>query len=95
MLTNLRSHWSHGRWTDGGGGGVEAIRTKEQWVKANPNTTLETAVAAARVKQDLMPDLHAGGLVDRIGVDHIFPTLPTAVAAFCAEQHVVRPPAAT
>jgi len=67
VLTNLRSHWSHGRWTDGGGGGVEAIRTKEQWVKANPNTTLETAVAAARVKQDLM---HAAAtkIADRLDI---------------------------
>lgn len=38
--------------------------------------------AMARVKQDLRAALAAAGLVDRIGEDRIFPTLPTAVAAF-------------
>ncbi|HEX6360346.1 sulfate permease [Actinophytocola sp.] len=38
--------------------------------------------AMARVKQDLRDQLATSGLVDRIGDDHIFPTLPTAVAAF-------------
>ncbi|MBM2616305.1 sulfate permease [Actinoplanes sp. LDG1-06] len=38
--------------------------------------------ALARVKQDLLVDLEAFGLVDRIGADRIFPTLPTAVAAY-------------
>jgi high affinity sulfate transporter 1 len=40
--------------------------------------------ALARVKQDLMQDLDASGLRERIGDDRIFPTLPTAVAAFRA-----------
>ncbi|ULP36758.1 SulP family inorganic anion transporter [Mycolicibacterium rufum] len=38
--------------------------------------------AMARVKQDLRVDLEAAGLVDRIGEQRIFPTLPTAVDAF-------------
>lgn len=38
--------------------------------------------ALARVKQDLLADLRAYGLVDSVGTDHIFPTLPTAVAAY-------------
>nr|WP_307818460.1 sulfate permease [Streptomyces sp. MBT62] len=38
--------------------------------------------ALARVKQDLRVDLEAYGLVDSVGEDHIFPTLPTAVAAY-------------
>ncbi|MEV0742663.1 sulfate permease [Streptomyces sp. NPDC050549] len=38
--------------------------------------------ALARVKQDLLDDLEAYGLVDSVGEDHIFPTLPTAVAAY-------------
>jgi SulP family sulfate permease len=38
--------------------------------------------ALARVKQDLLVDLKASGLADRVGADHIFPTLPTAVAAY-------------
>ncbi len=36
----------------------------------------------ARVKQDLRDDLLAAGLIDRVGEDRIFPTLPTAVEAF-------------
>ncbi|MFA1542882.1 sulfate permease [Actinomadura monticuli] len=38
--------------------------------------------ALARVKQDLLDDLRAFGLADAIGADRLFPTLPTAVAAF-------------
>ncbi|MGS2809106.1 SulP family inorganic anion transporter [Nocardia sp. MW-W600-9] len=38
--------------------------------------------AMARVKQDLRDDLDASGLTERIGTDRLFPTLPTAVAAF-------------
>ncbi|GAB2922698.1 SulP family inorganic anion transporter [Streptomyces heilongjiangensis] len=38
--------------------------------------------ALARVKQDLMNDLRAYGLTESVGADRIFPTLPTAVAAY-------------
>lgn len=38
--------------------------------------------ALARVKQDLLDDLAAYGLVDSVGENLIFPTLPTAVAAY-------------
>jgi MFS superfamily sulfate permease-like transporter len=38
--------------------------------------------ALARLKQDLRSDLAPSGLVERIGEDHVFPTLPTALAAF-------------
>lgn len=38
--------------------------------------------ALARVKQDLRDDLVAAGLVDKVGDDRIFPTLPTAVNAY-------------
>jgi sulfate permease, SulP family len=38
----------------------------------------------ARVKQDLRWQLAAAGLVGRIGEERIFPTLPTAVAAYVA-----------
>ncbi|MFF4486421.1 SulP family inorganic anion transporter [Streptomyces sp. NPDC001544] len=38
--------------------------------------------ALARVKQDLLDDLDAYGLTDSVGTDRIFPTLPTAVAAY-------------
>ncbi|MGW2380075.1 SulP family inorganic anion transporter [Streptomyces sp. NPDC001658] len=40
--------------------------------------------ALARVKQDLRDDLKAYGLVDSVGADLVFPTLPTAVAAYRA-----------
>jgi sulfate permease, SulP family len=38
--------------------------------------------AMARVKQELHDDLRAGGLVEQIGEDRIFMTLPTAVQAY-------------
>jgi sulfate permease, SulP family len=38
--------------------------------------------AMARVKQDLRDELESAGLVDKIGEDNIFPTLPTAVEAY-------------
>jgi high affinity sulfate transporter 1 len=38
--------------------------------------------ALARVKQDLLDDLDAYGLTKAVGRDRIFPTLPTAVAAY-------------
>ncbi|MDW8807238.1 sulfate permease [Streptomyces scabiei] len=38
--------------------------------------------ALARVKQDLLDDLKAYGLLDSVGTENIFPTLPTAVAAY-------------
>jgi high affinity sulfate transporter 1 len=39
-------------------------------------------VALARVKHDLAVYLERAGLTDRLGADHIFPTLPTAVEGF-------------
>jgi sulfate permease, SulP family len=46
-------------------------------------------VGLARVKQDLLDDLRAYGLAEKIGTQRIFPTLPTAVAAYqeWARQH--------
>ncbi|GIH28653.1 sodium-independent anion transporter [Acrocarpospora phusangensis] len=38
--------------------------------------------AMARVKQDLRDSLDAFGLTASVGADHLFPTLPTAVAAY-------------
>jgi sulfate permease, SulP family len=38
--------------------------------------------ALARVKRDLLDDLDAFGLTASIGADRLFPTLPTAVAAY-------------
>lgn len=40
--------------------------------------------AMARVKQDLRCALDASGLTDRIGPEHLYPTLPTAVDAYRA-----------
>ena len=48
-----------------------------------------TVFAMARVKQDLLVRLKAFGLAAKIGQDRLFPTLPTAVAAYqrwAAEQ---------
>jgi sulfate permease, SulP family len=41
-----------------------------------------TVFALARVKQDLLVRLKAFGLAAKIGPDRLFPTLPTAVAAY-------------
>ncbi len=41
-----------------------------------------TVFALARVKQDLLARLESFGLADKIGTDGMFPTLPTAVAAY-------------
>lgn len=38
--------------------------------------------AIARIKQDLRDSLAPSGILERIGPDRLFPTLPTAVAAF-------------
>ena len=51
--------------------------------------------AMARVKHDLRVDLHNAGLVDRIGAELLFPTLPTAVAGYLRahqERHGSLPP---
>jgi MFS superfamily sulfate permease-like transporter len=47
--------------------------------------------AMARVKQDLLVLLDRGGLVQQVGSDLIFPTLPTAVAGYeaWAKDHPV------
>jgi high affinity sulfate transporter 1 len=50
--------------------------------------------AMARVKQDLLDALEASGLAGRVGADRMFPTLPTAVAAYVdwfAGHHGRRP----
>ena len=43
--------------------------------------------AMARVKQDLRDELEAAGLVDRVGAERIYPTLPTAVQAYREWHH--------
>ncbi len=53
--------------------------------------------AMARVKQDLRADLVRAGLVETVGDELIFPTLPTAVAAYLdayVERHGSLPPGA-
>ena len=47
--------------------------------------------ALARVKQDLYQQLVRAGLVERIGAQWFFPTLPTAVAAFTARTDAGTP----
>lgn len=51
--------------------------------------------AMARVKEDMRLSLEAGGFVEKVGTDLIFPTLPTAVAAYAAwfeHEHGSGPP---
>jgi high affinity sulfate transporter 1 len=52
-----------------------------------------TVFALARVKQDLLARLEAFGLAEKIGPGLLFPTLPTAVAAYLqwSEQHPQQP----
>lgn len=47
-------------------------------------TQRDIVFSLARVKQDLRDDLEAYGLAASVGEDRIFPTLPTAVAAYRA-----------
>ena len=42
----------------------------------------EVVFAMARVKQDLRDDLDAGGFLDLVGENRVFPTLPIAVQAY-------------
>jgi SulP family sulfate permease len=52
-------------------------------------------LALARVKHDMHEQLDQAGLIDRIGDDHIFDTLPTAVVAyvdFYTTEHGAPPP---
>ncbi|WP_214401424.1 SulP family inorganic anion transporter [Pseudonocardia lacus] len=48
-------------------------------------------LALARTKQDLLVDLRSSGLARRIGEDLVFPTLPTAVAAYRAARGLPEP----
>ncbi len=41
-------------------------------------------LAMARVKSELADDLRRAGVLERVGDDRVFPTLPTAVAAYVA-----------
>lgn len=46
----------------------------------------DIVLALARVKQDLRTYLDRTGLIERIGDEHVYPTLPTALDAFRASQ---------
>jgi len=48
--------------------------------------------ALARLKQDLRDQLAPCGLLDRIGEEHLFPTLPTAVEAYRAWERTQQAP---
>lgn len=50
-------------------------------------------VGFARVKQDLYRQLQRAGVVEAVGADRFFPTLPTAVAAFQARPAKLEPTA--
>ena len=55
-----------------------------------------TIFALARVKQDVLRDLEAFGLAEKIGAEYMFPTLLLAVAAYekWAKAHPPQPPPA-
>ena len=61
--------------------GVDALESLRQELASRG-----VVVGLARLKQDLRVQLASSGLLERIGEDHIFPTLPTAVAAYLATQ---------
>lgn len=46
----------------------------------------DIVLALARVKHDLATYLDRAGLIERIGADHVFPTLPTALDGFHARK---------
>jgi SulP family sulfate permease len=48
-----------------------------------------------RLKHELRQSLEAAGFIDKVGEDHIFMTLPTAVAAYEKWSHATEEPAAT
>jgi SulP family sulfate permease len=58
---------------------VDALETLRQELTARG-----IVFALARIKQDLRAELAPSGLLDRIGEEHLFPTLPTAVEAYRA-----------
>ena len=56
---------------------VDVLRTLDDELKARG-----VELALARVKQDMREDLKAAGFLEVVSDDHIFPTLPTAVAGY-------------
>jgi SulP family sulfate permease len=49
-------------------------------------TARGTVMALTRVKRGLQLELERAGFLGSLGADHVFPTLPTAVAAFHASD---------
>jgi MFS superfamily sulfate permease-like transporter len=43
-------------------------------------------LALTRVKRELFAQLEAAGVVERLGEEHLYPTIPTAVAAFARRR---------
>jgi hypothetical protein len=43
-------------------------------------------LALTRVKRELLDQLAVAGVLERVGADHVFATIPTAVAAFHARR---------
>lgn len=64
---------------------VDALHTL-----ADELTSRGIVFGLARVKQDLRVELEPSGLLERVGADHVFATLPTAVAAFEARSRPTR-----
>ena len=69
---------------------VDALETLRSTLSAR-----EIRFAMARVKEDMRLSLEAGGFLEKVGTDLVFPTLPTAVAAYAAwyeREHGSGPP---
>lgn len=67
---------------------LEAVEAVRQEIIA-----VGAVFALARVKQDLLARLQSFGLADKIGAELLFPTLPTAVAAYQTWAARQEPPA--
>ncbi len=59
--------------------GADALETLRAELAANG-----IVLALARLKQEPREVLQPSGLLERIGDEHIFPTLPTALEGYCA-----------
>jgi SulP family sulfate permease len=65
---------------------VDVTATDALWLLRSQLEQRNIRLGLARVKQDLFAQLEPVGLVDAIGCDMIFPTLPTVLEAFAARE---------
>jgi SulP family sulfate permease len=67
---------------------VEIDSTAAEMLQALPQELAGRGVrlALTRVKRELLDQLAVAGVLERVGADHVFATIPTAVAAFHARR---------